>query len=188
MVAEMPGRPAVFLDRDGVLVVPKFCDGRSFAPRRQEDFHLYPDAATCLRQLKDVGFLLVVATNQPDVGNGLVSRDVVEAMHRQMQAALPLDGIEACFHAQGDACDCRKPKDGMLRRATRSLGIDCAASFMVGDRGSDIIAGKAVGCATVFIDLCYRDENPSNPDHIVSSLREATEIILNAAAIRGNNP
>jgi len=172
------GAPAVFLDRDGVLTVPEFRDGRSFAPRRLEDFRLYDAAAAALTTLKNAGFRLAVVTNQPDVGHGLVARDIVEEMHRRMVAYLPLDRIEVCYHRQGDGCDCRKPKPGMLRRAAAELGIAPAKSFMVGDRGSDVAAGRAFGCATIFIDLGYRDENPQSPDFTVASIAEAADVVL----------
>jgi len=171
-------RPAVFLDRDGVLTVPEFRDGRSFAPRRLDDFKIYDGAALCLRRLKDAGFLLVVVTNQPDVGNGLVEQTVVEEMHRRLADTLPVDAIEVCYHSRAHACPCRKPKPGMLLRAGERFGIDWTRSFMVGDRGSDVMAGKSVGCRTIFIDLGYRDEDPCSPDHVAASLREATDIIL----------
>src|SRR6266446_4941344 len=96
-------RPAVFLDRDGVIVVPEFRDRRSFAPRRLQDFRLYPEAAASLQKLKR-------ATNQPDVGNGLMSRSEVEAMHEIKRRELPLDAIKVCFHGQVEGCDCRKQK------------------------------------------------------------------------------
>ena len=112
-------RPAVFLDRDGVIVVPEFRDRRSFAPRRLQDFRLYPEAAASLQKLKRAGFLLAVVTNQPDVGNGLMSRSEVEAMHEIMRRELPLDAIKVCFHGQVEGCDCRKQKPGMISRARR---------------------------------------------------------------------
>lgn len=172
------GVRAVFLDRDGVLTVPEFRDGRSFAPRRLEDFRLYDDAASCLLRLKAAGFALVVVTNQPDVGNGLVEQAVVEEMHRRLAAALPVDAVEACYHRQADGCDCRKPKPGMLRRAAERLGIECRRSVMIGDRGSDIAAGQALGCATILIDRGDRGEHPGAPDHTVFSLSEAIDIVL----------
>ena len=107
-------RPAVFLDRDGVIVVPHFRDGRSFAPRRLEDFRLYPEAAASLQRLKRAGFLLAVVTNQPDVGNGLIPHSEVDAMHEIMTRELPLDAVKACFHGQAEHCNCRKPKPGMV--------------------------------------------------------------------------
>src|SRR5215468_12361976 len=142
MVSRAHGlRPAVFLDRDGVIVVPEFGDRRSFAPRRLQDFRLYPEAAASLQKLRQAGFLLAVVTNQPDVGNGLISRSEVEAMHEIMRRELPVDSVKACFHRQADHCDCRKPKPGMILEAATELGIDLAKSFMVGDRGSDVEAG-----------------------------------------------
>lgn len=176
-------RPAVFLDRDGVLVVPEMRDGRSFAPRRLEEFELYPDAAGALARLKEAGYLLVVVTNQPDVGNGHVSPAVIGQMHEQMLNALPIDRIEVCFHAQMDGCSCRKPKPGMLLKAAHELAIDLERSFMVGDRSGDVAAGKAAGCRTVFIDLDYSSEpKPQCPDHTASSVVEAADIILSVTA------
>lgn len=172
-------RPAVFLDRDGVLSIPEFRDGRSYAARCLADFHLYDDAPESVRRMKAAGYLVVVVTNQPDVGNGLVRRGEVEAMHRQMESTLPLDRVEVCYHAQSEGCACRKPKPGMLLSAAAALGIDVARSIMVGDRNSDMTAGRAAGCATtVLIDRGYRDERPQNADHVVLTLAEATDKIL----------
>lgn len=170
---------AVFLDRDGVLVIPEMRDGRSFAPRSLEAFRLYPDAAASLARLKAAGYLLVVVTNQPDVGNGLVSVDTINEMHRRMSRALPIDRIEMCPHSQSEGCDCRKPKPGMLVDAARHCDIDLADSVMVGDRCSDVEAGRAAGCRTVFIDLDYVSElKPASPDYTVRSLAEAADVIL----------
>jgi D-glycero-D-manno-heptose 1,7-bisphosphate phosphatase len=169
---------AVFLDRDGVLVVPEFRDGRSFAPRRVADFRLYDDAAASVARLKAAGFKLVVVTNQPDVGDGLVELSVVEEMHRILAAELAVDAIEACCHGHHEVCDCRKPKPGMLRRAAERFGIDCHRSFMVGDRGSDVAAGRAVGCTAILIDLGYTGVDLGAPDYKVASLKHAVDIIL----------
>jgi D-glycero-D-manno-heptose 1,7-bisphosphate phosphatase len=171
-------RPAVFLDRDGVIVIPEFRDRRSFAPRRVADFRLYPEAAASLQRLKRAGFLLAVVTNQPDVGHGLIPRSEVDAMHAIMTRELPLDAVKACYHRQADPCDCRKPKPGMLLAAADELGIDLAKSYMVGDRGSDVEAGRAAGCTTVFIDLGYAEPPPDAPDHVVRSIAEAADIII----------
>jgi D-glycero-D-manno-heptose 1,7-bisphosphate phosphatase len=170
---------AVFLDRDGVLVIPEIRDGRSYAPRSLETFRLYPEAAPSLARLKAAGYLLVVVTNQPDIGNGLVSADTVNEMHRRLSRALPVDRIEMCPHSQSEACHCRKPKPGMLLDAARRCGIDLADSVMVGDRRGDVEAGHAAGCRTVFIDLDYVSElKPASPDYTVRSIAEATDVIL----------
>jgi D-glycero-D-manno-heptose 1,7-bisphosphate phosphatase len=176
------GARAVFLDRDGVLVVPEFRDGRSYAPRRLADFRLYDRADYWLARMKDAGFRLVVVTNQPDVGSGLIDPTVIEEMHRRLAEALPVDAIEACYHRQSDGCDCRKPKPGMLRRAAERLSLDCRHSFMIGDRAGDVAAGRAAGCTTIFIDLGYVDEHPERPDFTVSSLAEAARIVLRRPA------
>ena len=175
-------RPAVFLDRDGVIVVPQFRERRGLAPRRLADFRLYPEAAASLGRLKRAGFLLAVVTNQPDVGNGLIPRSEVDAMHEVMRRELPVDIVKACFHGQADHCDCRKPKPGMILAAASELGIDLGRSFMVGDRNSDVAAGRNAGCTTVFIDLGYGEPAPHAPDYVVHSISEAADIIIETAA------
>jgi len=175
-------RPAVFLDRDGVLNHSEVRDGKAFAPRRLEDFRVLPEAPAALAALKAAGYLLVVVTNQPDVGNGLVEREVVEEMNRRLAEALPVDAVEVCFHAQWDGCSCRKPKPGMLLTAAARLGIDLTSSFMVGDRGGDVEAGLAAGCRTIFIDRGYAEGIRVTPHHVVSDVAEATAAVLGAAA------
>jgi len=176
-------RRAVFLDRDGVLVIPEFRDGRSFAPRRLEDLQIYPGTQLALSRLKDAGFLLIVVTNQPDVGNGLVSQAVVERMHDLLKAELPIRAIKACYHKQNEACRCRKPRPGMLLDSASEFGISLTDSFMVGDRASDIDAGRAAGCKTVFIDLGYTNERrPDNATFAVHTIGEAADVILAAAS------
>jgi D-glycero-D-manno-heptose 1,7-bisphosphate phosphatase len=170
---------AVFLDRDGVLVIPEMRDGRSFAPRRLEQFRVYPEARAALGRLKHAGYLLVVVTNQPEVGRGLISRFTLEQMHDRLRQELPIDRIEVCCHTRTDNCSCRKPKPGMLVSAARECGIELNDSFMVGDRASDVAAGIAVGCKTIFIDLEYVSEpKPASFSYRARSIAEATEIIL----------
>jgi D-glycero-D-manno-heptose 1,7-bisphosphate phosphatase len=180
-------RPAVFLDRDGVIVVPEFRDRRSFAPRRLADFRVYPDAAVSLQRLKSAGFLLAVVTNQPDVGSGLIPRSEVEAMHEMLRRELPVDVVKACFHIEAERCECRKPKPGMILETANELGIDLARSYMVGDRKGDVEAGRAAGCITVFIDLDYSEPRPA-ADHVVRSIAQAAEVIIQARAPSLSSP
>jgi D-glycero-D-manno-heptose 1,7-bisphosphate phosphatase len=169
---------AVFLDRDGVIVIPQFRDGRSFAPTQLADFQFYPEADASLRQLKDAGYLLVVVTNQPDVGAGLISASMLDEMNRRLLARFPIDAIKVCTHTRADHCDCRKPQPGLLLAAARELAIDCEHSFMVGDRASDVAAGHAAACRTLFIDLGYAEARPLDAHHVVASLGEAASIIV----------
>jgi D-glycero-D-manno-heptose 1,7-bisphosphate phosphatase len=177
-------KKAVFLDRDGVINEPKVIDGKPYPPLSIEEFNIIPSVAEACRKLKQAGFLLVVATNQPDVGRGTLKRAVVEAIHAHMRRVLPLDGVEVCYHpGRGDsACDCRKPQPGMLRRAAKELNIDLAASWMVGDRWRDIDCGHAAGCRTVLIDYDYDEALKQQPDFRAKNLLEASEIILKATA------
>jgi D-glycero-D-manno-heptose 1,7-bisphosphate phosphatase len=172
----------VFLDRDGVLNRPVVRDGLPFPPANLGEFELYPDVAEGCQQLKEAGFLLIVVTNQPDVGRGTQSRESVEAIHTGLRENLPaIDGIEVCFHAgrsHGEPCDCRKPKPGMLLRAAATHGIDLKRSFLIGDRWRDIDCAHAAGCRAVFIDRGYREQLREKPEFTVTTFREAAAIIL----------
>jgi D-glycero-D-manno-heptose 1,7-bisphosphate phosphatase len=181
MVTGAAPRKAVFLDRDGVIVVPSFRKGRSYAPTAMQDFAIYPDALASLQLLKQAGYLLIVVTNQPDVGAGIVSYEVLQEMHSTLRRVLPVDDIKVCVHTAGDNCDCRKPKPGMLLEAAATAGIDLARSIMVGDRASDTAAGAAAGCRTAFLDLSYEAElPPKDADFYGSSLAEITTWILSS--------
>jgi len=179
---EVVKRKAVFLDRDGVLAIPEFRDGRSYAVRRVEDFRIYGDAPGAVRSLVDAGWLAIVATNQPDIANGLVDAAAVDAMHDILRARMPLAAVETCPHAQNAGCDCRKPKPGLLLRAADRLGIDLAASWMVGDRAGDVAAGAAAGCRTIFIDRGYEGHAAARADFAAASLAEAATLILAESA------
>lgn len=173
---------AVFLDRDGVINRAVVREGKPYPPRSLAEFEILPGVAEACAQLKTAGFLLVVATNQPDVGRGTQRREEVEAMHAAMCAALPIDRVEVCYDpGGGEPSECRKPAPGMLLRAARELGIDLAASFMVGDRWRDIDCGAAAGCRTIFIDCGYAESLKTPPDFCAASLHDAAIIILSRA-------
>lgn len=169
---------AVFLDRDGILNYTAVIDGKPYAPRLVEEFSVYQNAHEPLQKLKAAGYILIVVSNQPDVGNGRTPREVVEEMNTILKRTLPLDSIKVCFHSQHDFCQCRKPKPGMLTSAAVEWDIDLSKSYIVGDRWSDIAAGRAAGCRTVFIDRGYRESKEVSPDFAVRSLGEAVEHIL----------
>jgi D-glycero-D-manno-heptose 1,7-bisphosphate phosphatase len=179
-------RRAVFLDRDGVLNRPVVRDGLPFPPANVSELELYPDVVEGCRDLKDAGFLLIVVTNQPDVGRGTQSREAINTLHGALRTAvLALDGIEVCLHGgtrHGDPCDCRKPKPGMLLRAAERHGIDLKQSFLVGDRWRDIDCARAAGCRSVFVDHGYRETLREKPDFTVATFHEAVRAILSAAA------
>jgi D-glycero-D-manno-heptose 1,7-bisphosphate phosphatase len=168
---------AVFLDRDGVVNRSIIRDGKPYAPRTREEFILDENLGE-LARLKALGFRLIIVTNQPDVGNGLVTAKFLDSLHAVLYAAFPFDDILACHHRSQDGCGCRKPKPGMLLAAQQKFGIDMKHSYMVGDRWRDVVAGEAAGCATVFLDYGYQEEGPEfRPHFTCASLLEAIEWI-----------
>jgi D-glycero-D-manno-heptose 1,7-bisphosphate phosphatase len=171
-------RRAVFLDRDGVINRAVVRNGKPYPPENVEDFSIYPDVPRACRLLKDAGFVLVVATNQPDVGRGIQSRETVDAMHAHMIATLPIDRVEACFEPDQERSRFHKPAPGMLLRAAGELSLDIAHSYMVGDRWRDIDCGYAAGCTTILIDRGYTEALRREPHFRAASLLEAAEIIL----------
>jgi D-glycero-D-manno-heptose 1,7-bisphosphate phosphatase len=174
---------AVFLDRDGVLNEAVMRDGKPYPPDSAETARIAADAPGALARLKAQGLALIVVTNQPDVARGKQTREAVEEIHRVLSAALPVDDFVSCFHDDRDACECRKPKPGLILAAAARHGVDVARSFLVGDRWRDIDAGRAAGCRTVWIDRGYRERGPSSPaDATVASLDEAAAWILNELA------
>jgi D-glycero-D-manno-heptose 1,7-bisphosphate phosphatase len=155
-------------------------DGRPVAPTRVEDFRLLPGVEEAVRALKSAGYLVIVVTNQPDVATGRTPRATVEAMHDIIRSRLPVDDVKVCFHTSADNCTCRKPKPGMLLEAAAERGIDLCASFVVGDRCSDVAAGREAGCTTIFVDYGREPDAPGKADRVVSSFAEAARIILDA--------
>ena len=172
-------RRAVFLDRDGVLNRAIVRGGKPYPPSTMDEFEILPGVTEVLPTLGAAGFLLIVTTNQPDVARGTQRRDVVEAMHRRLREALPLDDIRVCYEIDGPTSTCYKPKPGMLLEAAREYGIDLRRSYMVGDRWRDVGAGKAAGCFTILIDRGYAEPLADRPDAVCADLPAAAAIILN---------
>lgn len=172
---------AVFLDRDGVINRNIVRNGRPYAPVALSDFEILSGVPAAVSSLRQAGLMIIVATNQPDVGAGLQTSDVLEKMHDILRSQIPVDDIEVCFHREVDNCDCRKPKPGMLLRSARKYDIDLSQSWMIGDRWRDMDAGAAAGCRTAFVDYKFPQERrPARADIYVGSLAEAVPLILAA--------
>jgi D-glycero-D-manno-heptose 1,7-bisphosphate phosphatase len=170
-------KKAVFLDRDGVINDCIVVDGKPYAPRTAEDFHINADIKE-LQRLKNLEYQLIIVTNQPDVANALVTRAFVDDLHARLRKAFPFDGIITCFHNAEADCECRKPKPGMLYEARDRFDIDLAGSYMIGDRWRDVLAGQAAGCSTIFLDHGYKEDTPTfHPDFVCGSFVSAIEWI-----------
>ncbi len=191
-------RRAVFLDRDGVLVED------THLLTRAEELRVLPGVAEGLRRLGSAGFALVVVTNQAVVARGLVTERDIDGIHRHLEQLLReagapgIDGWFVCPHhpdatleAYRVACDCRKPAPGLLLRAARELALDLERSFLVGDRPTDIAAGRRAGCRTVLVQTGMHDRPPIRtvepldpairPDHVCADLPAAADWILEVA-------
>ncbi len=181
-------RPCVFLDRDGVI--NKNMDSNPLA----KDFELLEDVSAAIKLINNSDYLSVVVTNQPMIAKGFVSFDEVEMTHKKMETLLGkegafLNGIYYCPHHpekgfDGEIpelkmdCNCRKPKSGMLLQAAEDLNIDLANSWIIGDSERDLLAGKNVGCKTIYISKEISD----NADFNAENLLKATNIILKNGA------
>ena len=173
-------RRAVFLDRDGVLSRVDVVAGKGYAPRQYSRFQLLPGVRASVARLRQASYLVIVATNQPDIGNGHVDAREVAAMHAKLTAATGVDAIFMCPHRQDAGCDCRKPRDGMLRRAAAEFDIRLRDSWMIGDRWSDVVAGRRAGCRTAFIERDYNETFPAGivPRVVARSLPAAVRALL----------
>ena len=135
-------------------------------------------AAEGLGRLKELGFLLLVATNQPDVARGTQTRAELEAINDVLRAALPLDDVFTCLHS-GDGCECRKPKPGLLLEGAARYGLTLTDCFMIGDRWRDMDAAAAAGVTGVWIDYGYQERGPAaKPAARVKNFREAVDWII----------
>lgn len=142
---------AIFLDRDGVLNKAVYIDGKSYPPADADSLELAPGAVQAVMQLKEAGYLCICVTNQPDIARKTRTLENVNEMNEKVRSALALDDLYMCPHDNQDNCLCRKPKPGMLLTANAKWNIDLINSWMIGDRSTDIAAGKTAGCRTILI-------------------------------------
>jgi D-glycero-D-manno-heptose 1,7-bisphosphate phosphatase len=153
--------------------------GKPYAPKFFNEFVLYPDAIKSLLEFRLKGYALVVVTNQPDIGHGLIDMSEIIQMHQYLERYIEIELIQICPHKQDEGCLCRKPKAGMLFDAAKRMNIDLPNSWLIGDRISDIQAGNQGGVNTIFIDRGYAETQGKIIEaHIVSSLQEACSLIL----------
>lgn len=173
-------RRAIFLDRDSTIIANQ--DGH--AVNTVEEVRLLPGVPEGLSSLKELGFLLVIATNQGGVPLGYTSLETLKAQHDRiddlltMAGAPRLDAYYYCTHFPNAGCKCRKPMPGMLLDAARDLGIDLGRSYMVGDHRTDILAGKAAGVKKTVQVLSDRFDGASIADAMLPSFATVSETIV----------
>jgi D-glycero-D-manno-heptose 1,7-bisphosphate phosphatase len=169
---------AVFLDRDGVLNETFMLDGVSRPPATLADLKILPGVVEACARLRSAGFRLIVVTNQPDVARGIQAADTVRRLNAEVRRVAGIDDVFVCPHDDCDRCACRKPRPGLLLAAAKVHTIELADSVMVGDRDSDVDAGRAAGCRTVFVDRGYGRPPMPPADLTVASLFDAVPWII----------
>jgi D-glycero-D-manno-heptose 1,7-bisphosphate phosphatase len=180
---------AVFFDRDGVLNEAVVRDGVPHPPASVDEVRIAEGAREAVRAVRDAGWLAIVVTNQPDVARGTATLASMEAINLAIAAQLGVDAVYTCPHDDGDACDCRKPKPGLLERAAREHGIDLGQSYMIGDRAKDIACGKSAGCKTIFLDAGYAETSGgTGADETIHSVAEVPSRIFAAASAFEGRP
>lgn len=185
-------RPGVFMDRDGCLIEEM---GYINHPSR---VRMLPRTPAAVARLNRAGIAAVMATNQAGVARGYFSEETLNAVNAEVVRQLDgqgarLDALYVCTHhpTAGEppfrrACECRKPKPGLLLRAAAELGLDLSRSVMIGDKPSDIAAGQAAGAASVLVLTGYgrgeweyrRHEWTLKPDHVAEDLFDAVDWAL----------
>ncbi len=189
---------AIFLDRDGVIneLVYYPEQGVIDSPFTAEQFRLLPGVAEAINKFHEVGYKVIVISNQPGIAKGHMSRQTFEEIREKMRGGLALkeafsDGEYYCFHhpeAKVESlwvnCKCRKPKPGLILQATEEMKVNLSESWMIGDSLTDIKAGKSAGCKTILLgrmkcELCHpMDEMDARPDFVLPNLLEAAQLIV----------
>lgn len=174
--------PALFLDRDGVIIENRMDYVKSLG---EVDF--IPGALEALARISRHGERIVIITNQSAVGRGLLTSITLDAIHGYMlehirAAGGRIDGIYVCPHHPDDNCDCRKPAPGLLLRAARELGIDLSSSVLIGDNLTDVLAARAVGVKPILVSTGLGATQPlstlSTPVLRCHDLAQAVEVLL----------
>lgn len=186
-------KPALFLDRDGVI--NEEVNGAHSA----QDIQLIAGAAAAIGAANRAGMPVICVTNQPDIAKGLMDWNDLRAVNAEIDRQLAkegsayIDDVFACPHHpergwEGEVpelkieCDCRKPRDGLLKRAAETHNIDLCRSWLIGDRYCDVAAGLSAGTRTILVMTGHagddRDRFDIRPDAICRDIGEAVETVL----------
>lgn len=182
----MKMKRAVFLDRDGVITN----DPPHYA-HRIDQLEIIDGSGYAIRMLNDAGFRVIVITNQSGVAKGMYEEKDIRIFNEEMIRRLRLDGAlvdaiyycphhpEAAVEKYRTDCDCRKPKPGMLLEGGQAFDIDLPSSFLVGDKWSDIEAGRRANCQTILVMTGHGSQeymNKKDPvDYVAADLLDAVE-------------
>jgi D-glycero-D-manno-heptose 1,7-bisphosphate phosphatase len=183
--------PAVFLDRDGVII-----HNRENYVRSWKDVKFLPTSLQALKQISQTSYKIIIITNQSAIGRGIITMQQAEAINQQIiteitDAGGRVDGLFMCPHAPEDHCFCRKPLPGLILQAADTLSVDLSLSALIGDALTDIQAGLAAGIKTLILVKTGRGQEqfqlPQTIYHphflIADHLLSAIKIILSKSVL-----
>lgn len=168
----------IFLDRDGVINIPKIINRKPFAPTNISQFRFYPYTKKNCYQLRKLGYYLIIITNQPDISKGFIKLQELKKMHQKVIHELKILRVYTSYSSNNNNKN-RKPNPGLLLKAIKDFNINVDKSFMIGDRKKDIDAANKIGCRSIFIDRKYLETKPNNQLFTCKSFNEAVKIIQN---------
>ena len=156
---------AVFFDRDGVILKTIIRNGKPTPAYNKKEFDekggFLPGIVEAIKAVKKLGYLAILATNQPDIKYGNISQEDFDYIQSKV-AELPFDDIFICFHHPNENCNCRKPKPGMLIDAKKKWNIDLSQSFFIGDTENDTEAAKNAGCKSILMKAFHNNSLKSD--------------------------
>lgn len=156
----MKKNKAFFFDRDGILNKSIIKKNKPYSPTNLKELILNFELVEFIKKLKKKNFKIIIITNQPDIKHGKLSRYNLRIINSIIIKKFFIDDIFICAHGKNENCECKKPKPGLLKQASKKWNIDLKKSFFIGDRWKDIKAGEIMGCKTIFIDYDYDEIKP----------------------------
>ena len=158
----MEKNKAFFFDRDGILNKSILKKNKPYSPRNLRELRLNLELVEFIKKLKKKNFKIIVITNQPDIKSGKLNKYTLKVINLIIKKKFCIDDIFICIHGKNENCHCRKPKPGMIIKASEKWNINLKKSFFVGDRWKDMQAGEIMGCKTIFIDYDYNETQPKS--------------------------
>lgn len=169
-------KSAIFFERDGVLNLVESRGTQQRVPQTIEEFRINPAAKSVLERLRQAGYLILVATNQPGVSRGDLPRRELDRMHDLLRRCLPIDDLFLCAHEEVDHCPCRKPRTGLLTEAAFKYHLNLEHCFVVSDKWQDAKAAENVGATSLLLESAWNGKG--HHDFVLPSLDAIADKIL----------
>ena len=175
----------IFVDRDGVINEDLIGD----YIKHWKDFRFIPGSLEALQKLAEHGYDIVIISNQAGIGDGVFTETALNELTKKMmdelkKSLVPIKAVYYCLHGKEAGCDCRKPKTGLFVRAARDIYFDPSKTFFIGDKVTDIEAGKKFGLKTLFVLTGHGSSDQPKltgeliPEKVFPSLKEAADYVI----------